>query len=339
MEYAKDQRRFGKESGIRSVLFPNFIGQTRLIRPLCRLIDGALAKGEPLVSTLLLGPSGFGKTALARAIADKFGTTLVTILARDDITPADLVDRLMACTPFQVVLIDEIHLLRPATQEVLYPLLSEGKLPKKIEPAEKETTGQVVLVAAPRISLIFATNRPGDLRNALHKRCVSRVTLEPYSPEELAGISRLIAARLKLLLTPQAHHELARCSCGCPRVVEHHLLKLRLHYPIVPSQGYTIQQVRQFLREHNIDEHGRDRDQQRLMELLADRGRLSLQTIASALGHNTNHVEQSVEPFLFQRGWITRTPKGRELTEAGRHIVEQTHENELPDDLRRAATG
>lgn len=206
--------------------FRGFYGQQAAIRPVLHLLGGAIARGEPLGHLKISGPSGSGKTHLAQARAEETGTRLLTLMGRD--TEVKLAEQLLQVRKCDYLLIDEAHSLEPRQQELLFEAIDSQSIPAAERPHEREKSTE----AAPRrqlqpFTLVLATDRPGLLLNALHKRIPIAIHFQPYSESELKEIVAAIATQCNMLLTPQAARVLAAACGSLPRMAKLHLLNLR----------------------------------------------------------------------------------------------------------------
>jgi Holliday junction DNA helicase RuvB len=296
--------------------FHDFIGQKAVVDLLRRTLGGAQARNEPFPHTCFHGTSGAGKTLLTRALASEMGINVIESMGYDG--RATLTDKLARLDCNDFLLIDECHGLGPGEQELLCEAIDHGSIPP-LEP--KPAAGQAdsgSRVSLPPWTLVLATDQPGRLLNALHKRIDFQVTLTYYNLGELKEIVEAMAVPANLLLSPQAAKLLAEASSGLPRRAKQHLQLLRLYYPRSESQQLGILEVREYLDAHGFDQTGLTRQECRYLEGVARLGASSLESIAQALGSDPTFVRRQIEPVLSRRGLVRITPSGRQLTDAGR---------------------
>jgi Holliday junction DNA helicase RuvB len=297
--------------------FHDFVGQRRAIAFVRRLIQGAKASAKACPSLLLIGRSGTGKTALARATAREYGTDLKPLFAGPDTRPVDVCTALAACNFADFLFIDEAHALRGDTQEILYQALDDCKVPGvkegRLDRGQSQSVAQVTLIAA--------TNQPGRLRPALRGR-LRPVEFVPYTLRELVAIAKRAAAEEKVELTSQAARRLAETAQGLPGRVQQRLEALQLFWPGVSCFGQ--QHVESLLRHEGVDALGLTPSQRRYLRLLAASPRgAPLKGMAARLGLDVAFVEQEVELYLLDKGLVEVTGAGRKITTAGKSVFDK----------------
>jgi Holliday junction DNA helicase RuvB len=301
----------------------DFVGQPRVVTHLRELVAGARSHSEAVVSLLLIGRSGMGKSALAAAIAREYAgpsvseapSNFMRIMGGARITTA-LVEVLTNLQHGDVLFIDETHSLDREGQEVLYLALDEHKTFARTGQGAPDRT-QLVSVAA--FTLVAATTEPGKLARALRSR-LHQVHLDQYSDRELKVIAEKVASDRGLTITPQAARHLAQRSQRTPRSV----LKLVELMAITEAVGATINQetVRAFMTKQGIDERGLNPLQRSLLQALAFAQRTtSLDILSAKLGVDAAYIRTEIEPLLLDLHLIELGPRGRAVTAAGLAVV------------------
>ena len=299
--------------------FQDFIGRKRTVDYLRRLLTGARARDEPFPHALFMGPSGAGKTLLARALATEFDTTVINAMGYD--TREKLAQKLSELRACDFLFIDESHRLGPYEQELLCEAITDQSIPN-LHGTGGQNTPEEERVSVQPWTLVLATDQPGCLLNALLKRIVIRVPLGFYPPRELREIVAALAAREKLLLSPQAMGRIATASGRLPRRAEHLLLELRRFFPDSETRQLSLGDVRTFLRARGEDRAGLDPLARRYLRALARRGTLSLQSLVLLLDiADPAYLKREVEAPLVRRGLVEILPRGRRLTPRGRKLV------------------
>jgi len=297
--------------------FHEFIGQTRMVKHLQRLIAGAKALGRACPSLLLTAPSGCGKTALAGAVAAAYGSTFHPLLAGEDTRTAEICEMLLAGQHGDVFFIDEAHSLRQDPQQVLYIALDQQKAPALHEGRVQRTQFDSVACC----TLILATNQPGRLQRGLRNR-LTPLEFDPYTVPELKSIAERVARQDGMALTPHAARVLAEMAQGAPRHVARRIEALQLLWPSIQTFGQ--EHVRALLHSEGVDAHGFwPRQRLYLLTLGASPGGVcSLERLSAKLGCDVVHLRQDIEPHLIDQGLVdVRSGRGRTLTAAGRALL------------------
>ena len=304
-------------------VFHGFIGQRKLVRVLRRIIAGAKKKGEACLALLLLGASGLGKTALAEAISKEYDTKLHLFYSSEKLTTVMLARAAQTWAPFDFVFIDEAHKLPAEIQDAFYRIMIERKVPKVEEQADGKPPRIVGETSVAAVTVIAATDQGGTLNSAFIKRFSLVFDLRLYTSREMIAIVRQRAAKLKMLLSPQAAKAVAASCRGVPRVAGWRLETMRHYFGQRNPDQFTSGHVECLLRSLEIDNTYRTRLDRQYMRILAQHGGagVSLQTIALAAASDANHIRTDVEPWLLQMGWTGIAPSGRYLTEAGKTLV------------------
>jgi Holliday junction DNA helicase RuvB len=325
--------------------FNDFIGQKKAIDPVRKLLRGAMARNEPLPHVLITGPSGVGKTCLAKALARERGTNLLSLTGKA--SRPELTDKLTALADCDFLFLDEGHALRPAEQELLFQAIDDGKIPRPAPAASARPAAAVPASAGPGLptaaeplvtltpfSLVLATDRPGQLLNALKKRLAIRVHLDPYPTHEMRDIVAVAATEQGVLLSPQAVGLLVRVCHGLPRQARHLLQQLRLFFPDDHRQ-LGVREVAGFLKDFGIDRRGFHRLHRKYLRFLDANQAASLATLARHLGTDPDEVESQIEPPLIEQGLIDIGSSGRVLLERGRRWCASRHAKTKPQATKK----
>ena len=306
---------------LRPTLLDEFVGQEGIKRRLRIYIEAAKGRGEPLDHVLLLSPPGLGKTTLAHIIAHEMGVNIKVSSGPAIERPGDLAAILTRLSPGDVFFIDEIHRLRRQVEEVLYPAMEEYKL--DIVLGEGPHARSLRLDLAP-FTLVGATTREGLLTSPLRDRFEVTFRLEFYTPQELSEIIRRAGARLGVEVSEEGAWELATRARGTPRIALRLLRRARDVAQVAKAPLIDRELARRTLNMLGIDEEGLDGLDRRILEVIIDRfdgGPVGLETLAAALGEDRDTISEVYEPYLIARGFIRRTPQGRQATEkAYRHL-------------------
>lgn len=287
--------------------FHDFIGQRRTIDPVLRELHGAMARGEPPPHLMLTGPSGVGKSLFMRSMAEECGTRILKVFANEPVS--QMAEKFLGLKACDFLFIDECHNLKAEAQEMLFEVIDTRKVP----PAKEDEAPAEVQP----FTLGLATDRPGSLLNALHKRFPTTIHFSLYSHMEMKEIVEAIATRKNVLLSPQAANALARACNGLPRRAEHLLVKLRLFFAESETKQLGTGHVEEFLGAFRIDEHGLGPLEHRYLASLQETGSASLETLALILGTDKEYVLRQVEPVLLHLRYVTIRPGGRVLTAKG----------------------
>ncbi len=273
-------------------------------------------RGEALDHVLIFGPPGLGKTTLSHIIANEMDVNLKQTSGPVLEKAGDLAALLTNLEPRDVLFIDEIHRLSPVVEEVLYPAMEDYQLDIMIG---EGPAARSIKVDLPPFTLVGATTRAGLLTSPLRDRFGIVQRLEFYSEAELANIVKRSAAILGVDMDAGGAAEIARRSRGTPRIANRLLRRVR-DYAQVKTNGHVDAEVAdKALSMLNVDKHGFDQMDRRLIEAIVhkfDGGPVGLDSLAAAIGEERGTIEDVVEPYLIQQGFLMRTPRGRVATKA-----------------------
>lgn len=299
---------------LRPVRLSEYIGQTRVKENLSVFIQAALSRGEALDHVLLYGPPGLGKTTLAYIIAAEMGVGIRTTSGPAIERPGDLAALLTSLERNDVLFIDEIHRLSRTAEEILYSAMEDNCLDIVIG---KGPSARSIRLSLAPFTLIGATTRAGRLTSPLRDRFGVINRLEFYSPEELKDIVARASRILKVKLSPDGAEEIAGRARGTPRVANRLLKRVRDYAQFWEKEVIDSQVASQALDKLEVDCIGLDRlDKNILLTIIEkfDGGPVGLETLAATVGEEAETLEDVVEPFLLQQGFIQRTPRGRTVT-------------------------
>lgn len=305
------------EGSLRPRSLAGFIGQPVLREQLSIFIEAARSRGEPLDHVLLAGPPGLGKTTLATIIAMEMGVHIVTTSGPALEKKADMAAILTNLEDGDVLFIDEIHRLNRAIEEILYPAMEDFEIDIIIG---QGPSARSIRLDLPRFTLIGATTRSGLITTPLRDRFGFSHRLDYYSDADLASIIARSAEILGVGIDVEATQELALRSRGTPRIANRLLKRVR-DYAQVRHEGHISAEVAgSALQLFQVDDEGLDRVDREILNLILrkfDGGPVGLSTLAVAIGEEADTIEDVYEPYLLQRGFLMRTPRGRVLTKLG----------------------
>jgi Holliday junction DNA helicase RuvB len=321
------------EKQLRPLNFSDFKGQKQVIENLIVFVTAARQRGESLDHVLLHGPPGLGKTTLATIIANELNVNLRVTSGPVLDKPGDLAGLLTNLQEGDVLFIDEIHRLSPVVEEYLYSAMEDFQIDIMIDKGPSARSFQLTLNS---FTLIGATTRSGLLTSPLRARFGIKFHLEYYDHEILRGIVKRSAGILNIKIEEEAAIEIARRSRGTPRIANALLRRVRDFAQVKGTGEIDIDITRYGLKALNIDQHGLDEMDNRILSVIIDKfqgGPVGLNTISTAVGEESGTIEEVYEPFLIKEGYLKRTPRGREATEHAYKHLGKKFGHEMPGRL------
>lgn len=303
-----------QERALRPHYLADYVGQPQVSEQMEIFISAARSRQEALDHVLIFGPPGLGKTTLSHIIANEMQVNLRQTSGPVLEKPGDLAALLTNLEPNDVLFIDEIHRLSPVVEEILYPAMEDYQLDIMIG---EGPAARSIKLDLPPFTLVGATTRAGLLTSPLRDRFGIVQRLEFYNNQDLAHIAKRSAQLLKIEMNDQGATEIAARSRGTPRIANR-LLRRARDFAEVKADGLINKQVASdALNMLKVDQSGLDHMDQRLIMTMIEKfegGPVGVESLAAAIGEERGTIEDVIEPFLIQQGFLMRTPRGRTVT-------------------------
>ena len=303
------------EDSIRPQTLDEYVGQSEVKENIRIFIEAAKIRNEPLDHVLLYGPPGLGKTTLAHIIANELGANFKTSSGPAIEKSGDLAAVLSTLEPGDVLFIDEIHRMPKFIEEILYPAMEDFELDIVVG---TDSSSRSIKIDLPPFTLVGATTRAGDLSAPLRDRFGIVNKLNYYTEEELVGIIKRTSRVLEMEITDDAAVELAKRSRKTPRIANRLFKRVRDFASVIGNGIIDLDITKEALNRLKVDKYGLDQVDIEYLTSLIEKfngGPVGVETIASSIGEEISTLEDVVEPYLLQEGFIKRTPRGRMVTD------------------------
>ena len=317
------------ESSIRPLVLDEYIGQSEVKENIHVFIEAAKMRNETLDHVLLYGPPGLGKTTLAYIIAREMGVNIKTASGPSIEKSGDLAAILSTLEPGDVLFIDEIHRMPRYIEEILYPAMEDFTLDIIIG---SEGNSRNIKIDLPPFTLVGATTRAGDLSSPLRDRFGIVSKLKFYTDDELSAIVKRTSRVLKMNITDEAALELAKRSRGTPRIANRLFKRVRDFALVDKKEIIDLEVMKKALDRLKVDKGGLDEADHQLLRAIIERfngGPVGIEALASSIGEEVSTIEDVMEPYLLQEGYLKRTSRGRCVTPKAYEQLEISYQNNL----------
>lgn len=317
------------ESSIRPLVLDEYIGQSEVKENIHVFIEAAKMRNESLDHVLLYGPPGLGKTTLAYIIAREMGVNIKTASGPSIEKSGDLAAILSTLEPGDVLFIDEIHRMPRYIEEILYPAMEDFTLDIIIG---SEGNSRNIKIDLPPFTLVGATTRAGDLSSPLRDRFGIVSKLKFYTDDELSAIVKRTSRVLKMDITDEAALELAKRSRGTPRIANRLFKRVRDFALVDKKEVIDLEVMKKALDRLKVDKGGLDEADHQLLRAIIERfngGPVGIEALASSIGEEVSTIEDVMEPYLLQEGYLKRTSRGRCVTPKAYEQLEISYQNNL----------